>query len=75
MSADMITTSLGVISEADLRVKLLEQESSPGVWTVARECRYEGENPALAAHRGEIVRRDVWVTIKCGHSLTGEQGV
>ena len=67
-----VTTTLGEISETDLDIALIEQESTPQVWVMARECRYKGSDPALAAHVGEIVRRDVWATFKTGHQMTGE---
>ena len=75
MGNDFVTTTLGELPEHELEITLIEQKSDPAVWTVARECKYVGTNPELSAHIGEIVRRDVWVTIKCGHSVTGQQGV
>jgi hypothetical protein len=75
MSDGIVTTTLGELYEHELEITTVEQQSDPMMWTVARECRYVGTNPELSAHVGEIVRRDVWVTIKCGHSVTGQQGV
>ena len=74
MSTELVTTTLGELPECDLDIKLIPQESNEQVWVMARECKYKGSNPELATHIGEIVRRDVWATIKCGHSVTGQQG-
>jgi hypothetical protein len=71
-NGDKVTTTLGELPETDLGIKLVEQEGNANTWVVARECCYKGSDSALAAHLGEIVRRDVWVTIKCGHAMTGE---
>lgn len=70
----LVTTTLGELPESDLDIKLIEQESTEQVWVVARECRYKGTDSSLAAHLGEIVRRDVMASIKSGLSMTGEQG-
>ena len=69
-----VTTSLGVLPESDIEVIVVPQESDPLVWTIAVEGRYKGTDPKFAKHVGEIVRRDVWNSIKCGHAMTGKQG-
>ena len=74
MSGTIVTTTMGDIPETDLDITMVPQESNEQMWIMARECRYKGSNPELVAHVGEIVRRDVWATIKCGHSVTGQQG-
>ncbi len=68
-----VGTTQGPLAQSDLDIKLLPQVGGPNVWVVARECRYKGNDPALSSCRGEIVRRDVWATIKSGHAMTGEQ--
>jgi hypothetical protein len=73
MESTLVTTTLGDLPESDLDIKMIEQDDpNPQVWVTARECRYRGSNPALAKHVGEIVRRDVWATIKHGHAMAGE---
>ena len=71
--SDLVTTTLGELPESDLEIEMIEQEGDANTWVMARECRYKGSNSELAAHLGEIVRRDAWVTIKCGHAVAGEQ--
>ena len=75
LNVDKVTTTLGELPETDLEVAVIEQEASENTWVVAREAKYVGNDPALAAYLGTVVRRDVWVTVKCGHVMTGEQGV
>jgi hypothetical protein len=72
MDGALVTTTLGDLLESDLDIKMIEQDSDAQVWVTARECRYKGNNPELAKHVGEIVRRDVWATIKHGHAMAGE---
>lgn len=70
---NLVTTIIGDILESDLDIKEIKQEAgNDQVWVTARECRYKGNDPELAKHVGEIVRRDVWATVKYGHALTGE---
>lgn len=73
MEGALVTTTLGDIREVDLDIKMIEQEGDDQVWVTARECRYKGADPKFAKHVGEIVRRDVWATIKRGHAMAGEQ--
>jgi hypothetical protein len=68
----LVSTAVGDLPESDLDIQVIPQESNDQVWVLARECKYKGSNPALAKHLGEIVRRDVWATIKYGHAMTGE---
>jgi hypothetical protein len=73
MDGALVTTTLGDLPESDLDIKEIPQnDPNAQVWVTARECRYKGNNPELAKHLGEIVRRDVWATIKRGHEMTGE---
>lgn len=71
--ADVITT-LGILPDTDLETTLAEQDSGNTV-CVSREWVYKGADPALAEHVGTVVRRDAWVTIKCGHSAGAIAGV
>ena len=56
-----ITTTLGDVEESSLVTSLVQEESEKYI-TLAREWRLDGE----------IVRRDVWVTLKTGESFSGE---
>ena len=71
---NVVWTSIGDVLESELKIELVPQSSPAGVWVVAREGRYCGSNPEMSAHVGEIVRRDVWVSLKCGQDLTAAQG-
>ena len=74
MGAALVTTTLGDLPETDLDIKMIDQhDPNPQMWVTARECRYKGSDPKFAKHVGEIVRRDVWATIKRGHEMAGEQ--
>jgi hypothetical protein len=70
---DPVFTTEGNLPATDLDIKIIPQVGGPNVWVVARECRYKGSDSALSAKLGEIIRRDVWATIKSGHSMSGEQ--
>lgn len=72
--AVLVSTALGPLWETDLEVRVVPQYSDPSGWCVAVEGRYVGKDPALAAYVGKIVRRSVWVDIKHGQAMTGEQG-
>ena len=56
-----ITTTLGDVEESSLVTSLVQEESEKYI-TLAREWRLDGE----------IVRRDVWVTLKTGEQFSGE---
>jgi hypothetical protein len=73
MEGELVTTTLGDLPESDLDIKMIEQQGDEQVWVTARECRYKGSDPKFADMVGEIVRRDVWATIKRGHAMAGEQ--
>jgi hypothetical protein len=66
----MVTTTLGNIKETDLRITVLQVQETPFVWVWARECHYIGTEFPEAVDT--IVRRDVWVTMKCGQAAKAE---
>lgn len=77
----LVNTLFGPMKETDLDIKLVEQESDPQCWVVAREGRYKGSDPAILAQVAAldpkadgVIRRDVWVSIKYGHAMAGERG-
>lgn len=74
-SNGLVTTALGDIPERDLDIKVIPQAETADAWILARECRYTGRDPMHFQHRGEIVRRDVWVTIKRGQAAAVEGGL
>lgn len=62
---NLVTTTLGELPESDLRYETKEVENNGNVVVMAREWFYKGSDPQ---HVGELVRRDVWATIKCGQA-------
>ena len=56
-----ITTTLGDVEESSLVTSLVQEETEKYI-TLAREWRLGGE----------VVRRDVWVTLKTGEQFSGE---
>jgi hypothetical protein len=62
----LVITTLGEIPQRDLQTTTAQVAETLDTWTVARECRYIGS--AFPQHSGEIVRRDVWVTLKRGQT-------
>lgn len=62
----LVITTLGEIPQRDLQVSVEQVAETIDTWTVARECRYAGS--AFPEQVGEIVRRDVWVTLKRGQT-------
>jgi hypothetical protein len=67
----MVSTALGNIRQADLRIVVEQKEENVGVWVWARECFYIGTEFPEAVDT--IVRRDVWVTVKSGQEAKAEQ--
>lgn len=63
---NLVATTLGEVSEDDLRYDTKEVENSGNMVVMAREWFYKGSDPQLAAHVNTMVRRDVWATIKRG---------
>lgn len=81
--AAIITTAIGELYEHELDVEMVPQASGDDVWVVARECRYNGNDPVKldlirqfmeATGRPNVIRRDVWVTIKRGQAAQAEKG-
>ena len=66
----LVHTQLGELPESDLQFLLSEKDVGDTI-TVSREWKYIGNDPAHQQHLGEVVRRDVWVTMKIGVSLAG----
>jgi len=63
-----VTTTLGNIRQADLRITVEQKEENANVWVWVRECFYIGTEFPEAVET--IVRRDVWVTMKTGQAPT-----
>lgn len=61
----LVTTNIGEIPEDELDVEVTQTDSGD-VWVMARECKYRGTAHPEAI--GEVVRRDVWVTMKQGQA-------
>ena len=74
MSEQLVTTKLGHLPEAQFSSVVTEQDEGT-VIMMAREWTYIGNDPALAEHVGQVVRRDVWANMKCGLVAGAEQGV
>lgn len=62
----LVITTLGEIPQRDLQMTTSQVAETIDTWTVARECKYIGS--AFPQHSGQIVRRDVWVTLKRGQT-------
>lgn len=68
-----VQTIIGFIPENDLEIRDVKEDDGTS-WILARECTYVGSDEQFKEHVGKIVRRDVWVVVKRGISMTGEQG-
>lgn len=75
----MVTTALGLCPQRLLRWELTESDEGNTV-IVAREYFYTGTDPATLSAVAALetpnhhIRRDVWVTVKCGQAASGIQG-
>lgn len=63
MPAPLIMTNLGIVPEDELDITLKRQDDGDS-WTITRICVYKGPHHPHA--RNQIVRQDVWVTMKTG---------
>jgi hypothetical protein len=61
----LITTLIGEIPESDLEITESQMDQGD-VWVTARECKYKGIY--YPNEVGNVVRRDVWVTMKQGQA-------
>jgi hypothetical protein len=68
-----VDTTLGATPQDDLVVRLVEQPETADAWIIARECVYRGVQFPDAV--GEVVRRDVWVTMKQGQASQVASGI
>ena len=66
----MVATAVGEIPDTDLETQTLEQDCGDTI-IMSREWKYKGADPALADYIGQAVRRDCWVTMKCGITTAG----
>jgi hypothetical protein len=70
-----VQTVVGVLPMSQLRYEVKEYKE-PNVIILAREWYYTGSDPAVlmrvAAMESEFIKRDVWPTILCGHSIAAE---
>jgi hypothetical protein len=69
----MVQTAVGFIPEKDLEIKQTKEDAGQS-WIIAQECVYVGSDEKFKEHVGKQVRRDVWVVIKYGLQMTGDQG-
>ena len=60
---NLVTTQVGLVPEEELEVQLSRRDEGEA-WTITRTCVYKGSLYPNA--RGQIVRQDVWVTMKNG---------
>jgi len=69
----LVATAIGEIPQTDLRVETKQVEENTDVWVVARECYYTGTQ--FSDKQGELIRRDVWVTLKRGQAVKAESNL
>jgi hypothetical protein len=65
--AALVTTAVGDIPQDELAITTTEEDGGD-VWIMARECVYKGT--AHPEVYDQIVRRDVWVTMKTGQAAS-----
>jgi hypothetical protein len=63
--AALVTTTVGDIPQDELAITTVEKDGGD-VWIMARECVYKGT--AHPEVYDQVVRRDVWVTMKIGQA-------
>ena len=66
----LVATAIGDIPDTDLETKTTEQDCGDTI-IMSRDWTYKGADPAFAEHVGQAVRRDCWVTMKCGITTAG----
>ena len=66
-----VNSTLGDIPEEDVMFSL-DQKDQGASWSVTREGVYIGS--AHPEAHGSVVRRDVWVTFKCGQAASAATG-
>ena len=69
----LVTTTLGEIRVADLRIEVKPVDETPLTWVYARECYYTGTEHLAAVDT--LVRRDVWVSMKSGLAAAVESNL
>jgi hypothetical protein len=63
LQSEIVTTILGDVPEFDLDIKLVQKDEGES-WVMTRTCVYKGS--MYPAAQGQVVRQDVWVTMKTG---------
>ena len=70
-----VQTVVGVLPMSQLRYEMKEY-TEPNVIVLAREWHYTGADPQvldrIAVMESEFIKRDVWPTILCGHSIAAK---
>ena len=68
----LVTTTVGEVPEEDLAISE-EREDHKLHWIVRRVCKYTGTaHPEVF---GQVVRQDVWLTMKAGQGASAEAGL
>lgn len=67
-----IWTTLGAVPEEELAISE-EKEENADSWIVRRVCKYTGT--AHPEQFGQVVRQDVWMTMKNGQGASAEAGL
>ena len=70
-----VNTKFGDIEEGDLDIRVFEpdgQNPESNVWVVVREAQYKGADPSIP--KDEVIRRDVWATVKKGQAAGAVAG-
>lgn len=63
MESKLVTTLIGDVPESDLDITL-GQKDEGNSWAMTRTFVYKGS--MYPAAQGQVVRQDVWVTMKTG---------
>lgn len=63
LPTNLVTTQVGIVPENELEIELSRRDDGES-WTITRTCVYKGSLYPNA--RGQVVRQDVWVTMKNG---------
>lgn len=63
LPTNLVTTQLGIVPENELEIQESKRDDGES-WVITRTCVYKGSLYPNA--RGQVVRQDVWVTMKNG---------
>jgi len=71
MIAEPVSTNIGIVPEEDLEIQLAKSDDGNS-WSITRTYVYKGS--LFPQARGQVVRRDVWVTMKNGLGAISASG-